>query len=146
MTVQPLTRRSVMTGAVLSAAAAVVGYVVARNSDAASASTTGAAANGYGPSRGGAGKGIAAVADVKGGGIVADGVVLTKDTSGAVHAVSATCTHQGCTVGAPEGGVVSCPCHGSKFDAVTGKVLRGPATRSLPAVVVRVQGDQIVRG
>src|SRR3954470_19976334 len=145
MSVQPLTRRSVMTGAVLSAAAAVVGFVVARNSDAASATSSAGAANGYGP-RGGGGSAVTSVAKVTGDGVVVGGLVVTRDASGAVHAVSATCTHQGCTVGAPEGGVVGCPCHGSQFDAVTGKVLRGPATRSLPAVVVRVQGDQIVRG
>src|SRR3954467_4616326 len=146
MTVQPLTRRSVMTGAVLSAAAAVVGYVVARNSDAASATSSSGAANGYGPRGGGGGGAITTVAKVTGDGVVVGGLVVTRDASGAVHAVSATCTHQGCTVGPPDGGVVGCPCHGSQFDAVTGKVLRGPATRPLPAVAVHVQGDQIVRG
>jgi Rieske Fe-S protein len=143
VSVQPLTRRSVLTGAVVSAAAAVAGFVVARNSDAASAKSPTSGANGYGSGGGGA---LVAVTKVTSAGIVADGVVLTKDPAGTVHAVSATCTHQGCTVGAPRDGIVSCPCHGSQFDAVTGRVLRGPATRPLPAVAVRVQGDQIVRG
>src|SRR3954462_2859938 len=146
MSVQPLTRRSVMTGAVLSAAAAVVGYVVARNSEAASATSTAGAANGYGPPGGGGGSAITSVAKVTGDGVVVSGLVVTRDASGALHAVSATCTHQACTVGAPEGGVVGCPCHGSRVDAVTGKVLCGPVARSLPAVAVHVQGDQIVRG
>jgi Rieske Fe-S protein len=142
--VQPLSRRSLLTGAVVSAAAAVAGFVVARNSDAASAKSPTSGANGYGS---GSGSGaLVAVTKVTSAGIVAEGVVLTKDQSGTVHAVSATCTHQGCTVGAPRDGIVSCPCHGSQFDAVTGRVLRGPATRPLPAVAVRVQGDQIVRG
>src|SRR3954466_3168061 len=146
MSVQPLTRRSVMTGAVLSAAAAVVGYVVARNSDAASATSSAGAANGYGPQGGTGGSAITSVAKVTGDGVVVSGLVVTRDASGAVHAVSATCTHQGCTVGAPQGGVVGCPCHGSQFDAATGRVLRGPATRPLPAVAVHVQGNEIVRG
>jgi Rieske Fe-S protein len=144
VSVQPLTRRSVLTGAVLSMAGAVVGYVVARNSDAASASQTVGGANGYGP-RGGAAV-LTTVGKVTGGGVVVSGVVLTQDGSGGVRGVSATCTHQGCTVGSPERGVVSCPCHGSRFDAATGRVLRGPATRPLPAVTVHVQGNQIVRG
>ena len=145
MSVQPLTRRSLLTGAVVSAAAAVAGFVVARNSSAASARSATAGANGYGASSGGSG-GIVAVAKVTSAGIVAKGLVLTKDASGGVHAVSATCTHQGCTVAAPRNGVVSCPCHGSQFDAATGKVLRGPATSPLPAVQVRVEGTDVVRG
>jgi Rieske Fe-S protein len=148
MSVQQLSRRSVLTGSVLTAAAAVVGYVVARNSDAATTKSPTSAANGYGPATGAGGgaKPLAPLAKVTGDGIIASGVVLTKDPSGAVHGLSATCTHQGCSVAAPRDGKVSCPCHGSEFDAATGKVMRGPATRPLPAVPVHVQGDQIVRG
>jgi Rieske Fe-S protein len=145
MSVQPLTRRSMLTGAVVSAAAAVVGFVVARNSSAASAKSPTSGANGYGGG-GGGNSALVAAAKVTPAGIVEKGLVLTRDASGAVHAVSATCTHQGCTVAAPHDGIVSCPCHGSQFDAVTGRVLRGPATRPLPAVAVHLQGDQIVRG
>jgi len=81
-----------------------------------------------------------------GGGVVKSGVVITKDDAGTIHAFSATCTHQGCTVSSVSNGAIICPCHGSKFDAGTGAVLQGPATRPLPAVNVTVQGDQIVRG
>src|SRR4051794_30845558 len=129
----------------MSAAAAVVGFVVARNSSAASSTSSTSGANGYGVGGGGGGA-LVAAAKVTPAGIVEKGLVLTRDASGAVHAVSATCTHQGCTVSAPKSGVVSCPCHGSRFDAASGRVLRGPATRPLPAVAVHVQGDQIVRG
>jgi len=148
--VQPLTRRSLLTGSAFAVAAAVAGFVVARNSSAAQAAANGTyAANGYGPGGPSGNSGtaaIASVAQVTGDGIVAGGVVLTRDSSGGVHGVSATCTHQGCTVGSPQGRTVTCPCHGSQFDAVTGKVLRGPATRPLPPVPVHVQGDQVVRG
>ena len=144
MSVQPLTRRSLLTGGIVSAGAAIVGFIVARNSNAANRSGTGGA-NGY--SAGGkSGGGIVAAAKVTSAGIVEKGIVLTKAASGTVHAVSATCTHQGCTVSSPHNGVVSCPCHGSQFDASTGRVLRGPATRPLPAVAVHVQGDQVVQG
>ena len=44
-------------------------------------------------------------------------------------ALSPICTHLGCTVGI-EGARLVCPCHGSTYDR-TGRVLRGPAERSL---------------
>ena len=132
MPVQPMTRRSALAGAVAVAAGAVAGYFLGRNSDAARAAAPGTAANAYGPAKKTAA--LARVADITGAGIVEHGVVLTRDASGTVRGVSAICTHQGCTVAAPHNGVVACPCHGSRFDALTGRVLRGPATRALPAV------------
>jgi len=45
-------------------------------------------------------------------------------------AMSAVCTHLGCTVGKLEWGY-QCPCHGSRFDT-GGRVLRGPAQKPLP--------------
>lgn len=57
-----------------------------------------------------------------------------RDEAGVLHAVSATCTHLGCTVGWNEAARSwDCPCHGSRF-AVDGAVLHGPAVRRLPAV------------
>lgn len=47
-----------------------------------------------------------------------------------IMAMSAICTHLGCTVGKVEWGY-QCPCHGSKFDS-SGRVLAGPAPRPLP--------------
>jgi len=141
--VQPMTRRSALSGAAVVAAGAVAGYLLGRNSAAARAASPGTAANAYGPAT--RAVALARVADI-GAGVVTHGVVLTRDAGGTVHGVSATCTHQGCTVGAPHNGVVTCPCHGSRFEAATGRVLRGPATRALPAVPVHVQGDQVVRG
>jgi nucleotide-binding universal stress UspA family protein/nitrite reductase/ring-hydroxylating ferredoxin subunit len=54
------------------------------------------------------------------------------DDQGALHLMSARCTHMGCTV-AWNGGthLFECPCHGSKF-APTGEVVNGPAARPLP--------------
>ena len=48
-----------------------------------------------------------------------------------VRAFSTTCTHAGCRIGKGSGTVLKCGCHGSQFDAQTGKALRGPATKSL---------------
>lgn len=65
--------------------------------------------------------------------VVAGGkkVAAYRDEEGRVHAVSARCTHQGCTVGwnASEK-TWDCPCHGSRYDS-GGKVIEGPAERDL---------------
>jgi Rieske Fe-S protein len=145
-----VSRRSVLRGAVLAVAGGVAGFVVARQSDAAGTKSPTAAANSYGPAKTSAADNVlTTVSNVPaGGGVVLSGagVVVTKDTSGSVHAFSATCTHQGCRVSSVTGGTINCPCHGSRFDAVTGGVVRGPATRPLPPVAVTVQGDQIIQG
>lgn len=54
-------------------------------------------------------------------------VARTSDTS--FIALSAICTHAGCTVRFATT-QISCPCHGSLF-SLDGTVLRGPATRPL---------------
>jgi nitrite reductase/ring-hydroxylating ferredoxin subunit len=55
-----------------------------------------------------------------------------RDQAGGIQAVSAICTHLGCTVGFNRGDRTwDCPCHGSRFD-VDGKVIQGPATEDLP--------------
>jgi Rieske Fe-S protein len=70
-------------------------------------------------------------------------VALVRPRADSVIAHSAVCTHQGCTV-APAGTTLSCPCHGSVFDATTGAVQQGPANRPLPAIAVQVQGQNVV--
>jgi glycine/D-amino acid oxidase-like deaminating enzyme/nitrite reductase/ring-hydroxylating ferredoxin subunit len=58
---------------------------------------------------------------------------VSRDSSGGLHAVSATCTHMGCTVAWNEAeSTWDCPCHGSRF-AVDGRVLHGPALHPLKA-------------
>ncbi len=73
-------------------------------------------------------------------------VVVTRGTGNAVHGFSAICTHQGCLVSAVRDGAITCPCHGSAFDATTGAVLRGPAQTPLPAVAVKVVNGSVVTG
>ncbi|GAA4384430.1 Rieske (2Fe-2S) protein [Tsukamurella soli] len=72
--------------------------------------------------------------------VLADGAtpyVVAQPTAGKFVAFSAICTHQGGTVTAGDGLTLVCPLHGSRFDAATGAVERGPATAPLPAVPVR---------
>jgi cytochrome b6-f complex iron-sulfur subunit len=72
-----------------------------------------------------------------------DPVVVARPTPTTARCFSAICTHMGCTVAAA-GSTLDCPCHGSQFDALTGKVLRGPASSSLPSVPVKVAGRKVV--
>ena len=69
--------------------------------------------------------------------------ILARPTGAEVACFSAICTHAGCTV-APHGDKLDCPCHGSQFDALTGKVLQGPAASPLPAIPVRVEAGEVV--
>ncbi len=66
------------------------------------------------------------------------GIGLVKKEN-QVQAVSLTCTHLGCSVNRSNKGFV-CPCHGSRFDS-GGKVLRGPAARSLDRFSVQITAD-----
>jgi Rieske Fe-S protein len=72
-------------------------------------------------------------------------LIVAQPTSGKAVAFSAICTHMGCTV-APSGAKLNCPCHGSVFDALTGKNVSGPAPKPLPAVDVHVADGNVVTG
>ena len=76
-------------------------------------------------------------------------VCIGRD-SGGVYAMTLTCTHAGCDIGAtgdvsPAG--LLCGCHGSRFDA-NGNVLSGPAPSPLEhfAVSVDKAGDLTIHG
>jgi len=70
-----------------------------------------------------------------------------KYAAGGVVAQSAICTHEGCEVTSwiPENFLMECPCHLSRFDPrQNGAVMQGPATRKLPALALKLDGDRIV--
>lgn len=73
-------------------------------------------------------------------------LVVSRPAEGEYKAFSAVCTHAGCVVTKVENGKISCPCHGSTFDAATGKVLQGPAGAPLPAVPVKADGGKLIAG
>ena len=71
-------------------------------------------------------------------------IVVAQPTEGEFVAFSAKCTHEGTPVAAGEGLVLTCPNHGSQFDATDGSATRGPATTALASVDVTVDGDRLV--
>lgn len=71
------------------------------------------------------------------GAVVLDGlrkIAVYRDAQGALHAVSAKCTHLGCAVhwNSAERSW-DCPCHASRFD-IEGTVLHGPAPEPLEKI------------
>lgn len=94
---------------------------------------------------------LAKVADIPVGGAIAatgaDGkpIILSQPTAGNVVAMSAICTHNGCTV-APDGAELKCPCHGSVFKADDGSNVSGPAKEPLAVVTVRVENGDVLAG
>lgn len=94
---------------------------------------------------------LAKVADIQVGMCVAaklpDGkaAIVSRPTGDTVAAFSAKCTHMGCTV-QPADAELHCPCHGSKFNALTGEVINGPATSPLPKIDVHVANGEVVTG
>lgn len=77
-----------------------------------------------------------------GGGTVVQGpkgpVLLEQPTAGVVRAYDAVCPHQGVTVDPPENGTITCPGHGSQFDAASGALKKGPAQTGLTPVSTRI--------
>jgi Rieske Fe-S protein len=93
---------------------------------------------------------LAALADVPvGGGKLVDRpggglLLLVRPSQGEIKAFDPTCPHQGTTVNPPAAGLITCPNHGSQFDAATGDLHKGPAKKGLTAVPVKVAGDKVV--
>ena len=73
-------------------------------------------------------------------------VLLTQPQPGEVRAFNPTCPHAGAKVSPPHGNVITCPAHGSQFNATTGALLRGPAPHGLAAVPVTVEAGRILLG
>jgi thiosulfate dehydrogenase [quinone] large subunit len=66
-----------------------------------------------------------------------DPSLVIQPSAGTFVAFDAVCPHAGCTVGYNAAQkVIACPCHGSQFNASTGAVEVGPATRGLKKLTV----------
>jgi nitrite reductase/ring-hydroxylating ferredoxin subunit len=128
--------------------------LVAPVSLAACSSETPAASSPAGTGSAGAGSGsgstaLAKLADVPvGGGAIVTGpsgkVLLVRPSENEVKGLDPVCPHAGATVGKPEGGTITCPAHGSVFDAATGAMKKGPATSGLTPIAVKISGDSVV--
>jgi len=73
-------------------------------------------------------------------------VYIVRNKEGLFTAMSAVCTHLGCVTNwKSEQGIITCPCHGSKFNK-NGEVTNGPAPKPLPkfAMTLDAQGQIIV--
>jgi len=138
------TRRQVLRGASVAVGGLAVGGALAACSEGTDpeASVDDVATSG-------AGEVVVALADVPVGGAVSAevagvAVLVTQPSEGEVHAFSAVCTHQGCTV-TPGDGVLECPCHRSVFSLTDAAVQSGPAPEPLGEVAVEVvDGDVVV--
>lgn len=62
-----------------------------------------------------------------------DRFIVVKSETG-IKIFSNKCTHAGCKINQEVDGQFICPCHGSRYDSSTGKVLQGPAGISLQKV------------
>ena len=72
--------------------------------------------------------------------------VFLVPVDGKLQALSARCTHLGCTVNYdPLARQFRCPCHGSRFDR-SGKRIAGPATKHLQELTMKMKanGDVVV--
>lgn len=111
--------------------------------------TLAAACSDSGGDSAGGSSGPTPLADIPdGGGLVVDnptgGKALLVRSGQQVTAYNASCTHMGSIVGLPKDGVSTCPNHGSKFDVADGaKVVKGPATKPLQKLEVKVDGDKV---
>lgn len=78
-------------------------------------------------------------------GLKGDPTYIVAESKDAIadYGINAVCTHLGCVV--PWNGNENkfmCPCHGSQYDN-TGKVVRGPAPRSLALAHAKAEDDKI---
>lgn len=163
-----LSRRRILCGTAVVAAAAGVSACssLTSNDPVGGENSTGAVgaaptrAPGDGTARGGGlgadtgtggatGTRLARLADLPAGGgrvvTTASGQkVLLVRTGNAVKAYDAACPHQGAAVRPPSGGTITCPLHGSQFSAADGSLRKGPAKSGLAEMRVTVVNGEVV--
>lgn len=137
-----LDRRQVLQRAgVVGLGAAVVGVLAACGS--------GSGSSGPQATRGADGS-LAQVSQIPVGGAVsgkdASGkpIIIAQPEAGTIVAMTAICTHQGCTV-LPDGKRLVCPCHGSIY-SLTGQNESGPAPSPLAQIDVHVSNGEVLAG
>ena len=74
--------------------------------------------------------------------------VAVVNVEGDLYALDDTCTHQGCSIseGDLDGTIVECPCHGGRYDVMTGEVISGPPPEPVDVFeVVEEAGELRIR-
>ena len=71
------------------------------------------------------------------------GAVWLRRDAGGIAALSATCPHLGCGIGADPKGGFACPCHDSRF-AADGAYEKGPSPRAMDRLPVRIEGGRVL--
>ena len=71
--------------------------------------------------------------------------ILITNIDGHYYAIGGKCTHAGSNLskGKLAGKIVTCPRHGSKFDATTGNRIAGPAKHNTPTYEIKTEGNSI---
>jgi 3-phenylpropionate/trans-cinnamate dioxygenase ferredoxin subunit len=75
--------------------------------------------------------------------------LLVLKAAGGVYAIGNQCTHQGASLDrgvvriAGSVRTVTCPAHGSMFDLASGRVMRPPATKPVPAFDTKIENDRV---
>lgn len=77
--------------------------------------------------------------------VAGDAPVLLLRRGHGLHALHDRCSHRGCSLsgGQIDGELITCPCHGSRFDLRDGSVQRGPATAPQPVYDVREREGRV---
>lgn len=73
--------------------------------------------------------------------------IMIVNADGHYFAMDDACSHAGCGLsseGFVDGETITCGCHGSQFDLVTGEVLAPPATVPMKIYKVKVEGDSVM--
>jgi 3-phenylpropionate/trans-cinnamate dioxygenase ferredoxin subunit len=75
-------------------------------------------------------------------------IAVVRESSGAVHAIDDTCTHENNSLseGEVEDGEVECWLHGSRFDLRSGAPTGLPATRPVRVYPVKVEDGDVFVG
>ena len=77
-----------------------------------------------------------------GGSVYANGLIIICTGASTYDALSATCTHAGCTVGYNgTSRTIVCPCHGGTYNLSTGAVISGPPPSGLTKYTVTKSGN-----
>ncbi len=144
-----LSRRQILVAAGLGAGTLTLAACGSSSTAAAVSPTSSSSAAASPPAAAAGGDTLVALAKVPVAGAVAatdangKPIIVAQPTAGTAVAFSAKCTHMGCTVKVA-GAELDCPCHGSKYNALTGAVIKGPAPKALASVAVTVKDGNVV--